>query len=220
MWIDMKYDTVVFDLDGTLLDTLADLADSTNHALSLCGFPPRDIEEIRAFVGNGVAKLIARAVPAGTDEARTADCLAQFQAHYRLNLANKTAPYPGVLALLARLRGDGCKLAIVSNKFDGAVKPLAGAYFPGLIDVAVGERPSTAKKPAPDLVRIALEEMRTLGARAVYVGDSEVDVETAQNAALPFIGVSWGFRGEAFLRRCGAESVARDTEALYQMLTT
>lgn len=210
----MRYDTMIFDLDGTLLDTLGDLADSTNYALSACGLPTRTEEEIRAFVGNGIGKLIACAVPDGTAAKTKTKCLTLFRAHYVLNMENKTAPYPGILDLLKRLGREGCRLAIVSNKVDKAVKGLALSYFSDLIPVAVGETEGIDRKPAPDMVYSALTELGADPSRAVYVGDSEVDLATAQNAGLPCIAVSWGFRSREFLQAHGAVCVVDDTQAL------
>lgn len=206
------YHTVIFDLDGTLLNTLDDLADSVNYALSLHRMPQRTLEEIRRFVGNGVGLLVERAVPQGTPPEVTEEVLDQFRAHYLHNMDNKTAPYPGVVEVLRTLKGRGVRLAVVSNKLDGAVKTLCASYFPGLIGVAIGESPTVARKPAPDTALKALEELGTGGAGAVYVGDSDVDIQTAKNAHLPCISVTWGFRDEAFLRAHGA-SVTVDTPA-------
>lgn len=214
----MSYDTVIFDLDGTLLDTLQDLADSTNYALSACALPPRTSEEIRSFVGNGVGLLIARAVPEGTPDEIRGRCLELFRAHYLLNMENKTAPYPGVVELLGRLGREGYKLAIVSNKLDSAVKGLAQSHFDGLAPVAIGERPGVKRKPAPDMVRLALDELGSSADQAVYVGDSDVDLETARNAGLPCVSVSWGFRDQAFLLEHGATHLAHSTEELYRTL--
>lgn len=206
------YTTVIFDLDGTLLNTLDDLADSVNHALALHAMPLRSLEEVRRFVGNGVGLLVERAVPQGTPPEVTARVLASFKAHYRANMANKTAPYPGVPQVLRTLKGKGVKLAVVSNKINGAVKDLCREYFPGLIGVAIGESPSVARKPAPDTARKALEELGASPAGAVYVGDSDVDIQTARNAGLPCISVTWGFRDGEFLRAHGA-AVTVDTPA-------
>ena len=173
------YDTVIFDLDGTLLNTLQDLADSTNYALALQGMPARTLEEVRRFVGNGVGRLIHRAVPEGTPEEVEARVLADFRAHYTLNMEHKTAPYPGVLPLLDRLGQAGIRTAVVSNKFDSAVKGLCHAYFGARIPVAIGESQGVARKPAPDTVFRALEELGAGTGRAVYVGDSDVDIQTA-----------------------------------------
>lgn len=214
----MSCETVIFDLDGTLLDTLQDLADSVNYALAACAMPQRTLEEIRTFVGNGVGLLIARAVPEGTPEADRTRCLELFRAHYLLNMENKTAPYPGVTELLKRLKQEGYKLAIVSNKPDRAVKGLVQSHFGDLVAVAVGERPGVARKPAPDMVRIALEELGAAAQHPVYVGDSEVDLETAQSAAIPCVSVSWGFRDQSFLEERGAAHMAHSAEELYEIL--
>lgn len=212
------YQTVIFDLDGTLLDTLQDLADSTNYALSVHRMPARTLEEVRTFVGNGVGRLIHLAVPEGTPAEEEAACLADFRAHYLLNMENKTAPYPGVPALLEHLQAAGIRTAVVSNKFDGAVKGLCQNYFGDRLPVAIGESQGVARKPAPDTVFRALAELGAEPAGAVYVGDSDVDIATAQNAGLPCISVSWGFRDADFLRAHGAQQVADSPAALGALL--
>ena len=206
----MRYNTVIFDLDGTLLDTLDDLAAAVNHALGELGFPLRSRDEVRQFVGNGVAKLMERALPAGANPADAARALTIFKDYYTLHSKDRTAPYSGVPELLKTLRERGCKLAVVSNKFDGAVEPLMEDYFPGLLDLSAGEDEDhgVPKKPHPAMV---LRVMETLGAdpvTTVYVGDSDVDIETAQNAALPCISVTWGFRTRDFLTQHGAAALA------------
>ena len=213
-----NYDTVIFDLDGTLLNTLEDLADSVNYALALHALPCRTLAEIRCFVGNGVAKLIARAVPDGTDSTLEARCLADFQAHYLEHMQDKTAPYPGVLELLDTLRENGVKLAVASNKFEDAVKALCSVYFGDRFDVAVGASDRAAKKPAPDMVFNAIKALNADSARTVYVGDSDVDADTAHNAGLPFLAVTWGFRDEDCLRGHGATVFAGNTEELLKLL--
>ena len=214
----MHYDAVIFDLDGTLLNTLDDLADSANHALETCGFPRRTVDEIRRFVGNGVAMLIRRAVPEGTAPSAEAACLAEFRQYYLTHMRCKTAPYPGIPELLDSLRAAGCAVAVVSNKFDAAVKELCADYFGARVPVAIGESAGVRKKPAPDTVFRALEELGVPAERAVYVGDSDVDVETARNAGMDCVAVSWGFRDEAFLRAHGAEVIAPTPEALARVL--
>ena len=177
---------ILFDLDGTLLNTLEDLADGTNYALSSFGYPERTLEEIRRFVGNGAANLIAQAVPAGQDPAPV---LKAFQAYYPAHCQIKTAPYPGILDALAGL-GKKYPIAIVSNKPDAAVKPLCAHYFPGIF--SLGETAGCPRKPDPAMVRRAME---AIGATdCIYVGDSEVDVLTAKNAGVPCLSVLWGFR--------------------------
>ena len=186
---------IIFDLDGTLLDTLEDLKDAVNYALSRFGYPSRTTEEVRQFVGNGAGRLIALSVPENADPAPV---LALFQEYYALHCQEKTGPYPGIPAALEEL-GREYPLAIVSNKPDAAVKTLCARYFPGIY--ARGESADCPRKPAPDMVRRAME---TLGAEAcVYVGDSEVDVATAQNAAVPCLSVLWGFRDRPEIEAAG-----------------
>ena len=163
----MKYTTVIFDLDGTLLDTLADLADSTNAAMEKHGFPIHSYDAVRMFVGNGVRNLMIRAVPDGEDNPRFEECLADFRAHYAENCRNKTREYEGFTALLAALKENGVKMAIVSNKFDAAVKELNREYFGEYIASAIGERPEIRKKPAPDTVLQALQELGSRPEEAV-----------------------------------------------------
>ena len=215
----IPYSTVIFDLDGTLLDTLQDLADSTNYALALHKLPARSLEEVRRFVGNGVGLLIHRAVPQGTPEEVEARCLADFRAHYLLNMEHRTAPYPGVLDLLDGLNKAGVKLAVVSNKFDGAVKGLCQTYLGDRVKVAIGESQGVARKPAPHTVFRALKELGADAQSAVYVGDSEVDIQTARNSGLPCLSVSWGFRDEQFLKEQGAQQICSSPAALLALLT-
>lgn len=184
--------TVIFDLDGTLLNTLEDLKDATNFALSKFGYPERSLEEVRCFVGNGVKKLIERAVP---DNCENIDeCLCVFKQNYSENMCNHTAPYNGILKILSDLKSYGVKIGVVSNKFDSAVKDLCKKYFGDLVDVAIGQADDVPKKPAPDGVFKAMKELNAEKNSTVYVGDSDVDVETAKNANLTSIGVTWGFR--------------------------
>ncbi len=216
----------IFDLDGTLLDTLDDLADAVNQALVRAHFPARSRDEIRAFVGNGVRLLVCRAVPAGTDAATVEAVLADFLAIYSGLFAGgdrvKTAPYPGILPLLDELRERGVKIAVVSNKFDGATKALCARFFGDRVDVAIGEREADGirKKPAPDTVFEALDTLGLRGAcRATYIGDSDVDIETAENAAMPCISATWGFRDRDFLVSHGARVLADTPDEVLQLLT-
>lgn len=202
-----KYDTVIFDMDGTLLNTLEDLTDSVNYSLTLHGFPCRCIDEVRSFVGNGVAKLIEQCIVDGLDNPKFERCLADFRSHYSGNMRNKTDAYEGILDLLEQLSEKGYKLAIVSNKFDKAVKGLNDIYFGKYIKVAIGESEGIARKPAPDTVFKALEELGSPADKAVYVGDSEVDVRTAKNSGITFVGVTWGFRDREVLEQEGAEYI-------------
>ena len=198
-------DTVIFDLDGTLLNTLEDLTDSVNHAMEKFGFPVHTIEEIRSFVGNGAPRLIERSIPQGKENPSYDAVLAAFKDHYAAHCEDKTNPYEGIMPLLSQLQEKGYRMAVVSNKFDGAVKRLCEKYFGGYIEVAIGESADVKRKPAPDTVYRALRELSCDASRAVYVGDSEVDIQTAKNASLPCISVTWGFRTREQLQDAGAQ---------------
>lgn len=201
---------ILFDLDGTLLDTLDDLMDGVNYALSQFGYPCRSREEVRQFVGNGAARLIRLAVP---DGAEWEPVLTVFQKYYKDHCQIKTKPYAGILGALAQLK-ECYPVAIVSNKPDAAVKELCSQYFPGLY--ARGESSDCPRKPAPDMVYKAME---AIGAdRCVYVGDSEVDVLTAQNAGVPCLSVLWGFRDEAEIRQFGGEHFCAEPRELVSVL--
>lgn len=213
-----KYDTVIFDLDGTLLNTLEDLTDSVNFALSLYGYPCRKIEEIRRFVGNGVARLIELSIPDGTNNPQYEKCLADFRSHYSKNMQNKTNAYKGIMELLEQLSKENYKIAIVSNKFDMAVKELNQVYFGKYIKVAIGESENVSKKPAPDTVFKALRELGSNANKAVYVGDSEVDVKTAKNSGIVCIGVTWGFRNRKVLEQKGANYIIDKPQELLKII--
>ena len=212
---------VIFDLDGTLLNTLDDLADSTNYALSRFGYPTRTIEEVRQFVGNGVAKLIERAIPEGKNNPNFEKCLAIFKENYAQNMYNKTAPYNGIIEMLSNLKSKGIKIAVVSNKFDLAVKELCKKYFEGFIDFAAGENEAQGikKKPAPDTVISVLNKFNFAPEDAVYVGDSDVDIMTAKNSKMPCLSVTWGFRDEKFLLENGATILINAPSEIYNHLT-
>lgn len=210
--------TIIFDLDGTLLDTLEDLYLSVNAALETCGFPPKTREDIRQSVGNGVRNLMRRSVPDGERNSKFEDCFQDFQRHYAKHLNDHTGPYEGIMKLLEKLSGLGYPMAIVSNKSDYAVKELNRNMFGGLIPVAIGESEGVRRKPEPDTV---LEAIRELGVRredCVYVGDSEVDLETAKNCGMPCISVSWGFRDRKVLESLGAERIADTPNELMEIL--
>ena len=197
---------ILFDLDGTLLDTIEDLTDAVNYALRYHGYPTRTLEEVCSFVGNGAAKLLALAVPEGVD---SAPVLATYQAYYRTHCQIKTGPYPGVLKAIAELRKT-YPVAIVSNKPDAATKTLCAQYFGDV--PARGEAPGCPRKPAPDML---LQTMQTLGVeKAIYVGDSEVDVVTARNAGMPCISVTWGFRTRQELLEAGAQNLCSDASEI------
>lgn len=210
----MAYKAAIFDMDGTLLNTLDDLAASTNAALAAHGMPPRTTDEVRRFVGNGIPNLIRRAVPAGTDEATQRAVFDTFCAHYAVHDADATAPYPGIIDLLEHLRAQGVLCAVVSNKGDFAVQALVEHYFDGLFGFAVGEREGIRRKPAPDTVFAALEALGVEPGEAVYVGDSEVDVATAQASGLDCIAVTWGFRSVECLLEAGATTLVSTADEL------
>jgi phosphoglycolate phosphatase len=212
------FDTVIFDLDGTLLNTLDDLADSVNYALTLHGFPCRTLLEIRSFIGNGVARLMELSIPDGRTNPAFEQTLTDFRWHYAKNMWNKTAAYAGIMELLAHLASENYRTAIVSNKFDAAVKELSRRYFGDYIQVAIGESAHVAKKPAPDTVLKALAELGATPENTLYVGDSEVDVATAKNAGLICVGVTWGFRNRVLLEQHGADYIIDRPEELLAIL--
>lgn len=215
----MPYQTAIFDLDGTLLDTLEDLYLATNMALEHHALPSRTRDEVRMFVGNGVEMLIRRAVPAGSDESTVQAVLSHFKTVYAAICEDHTAPYEGILLLLTALRNRGIRVAVVSNKFDAATKQLCAKYFGELVEVAIGERAGVRKKPAPDTVLEALRELRVSQSGAVYVGDSDVDIQTAKNCGMPCISVTWGLRDEDFLIANGATTLVGAPEELLGMIT-
>jgi len=200
----MKYDVIIFDLDGTLLDTLRDLSESVNYALTLHGYPARSQEEVRSFVGNGVRNLMNKALPGGFENPDFEQVFSDFKAHYAVHFRDLTCPYAGIMELMDELSLRGLRMAIVSNKNDVEVKKLNEIFFGGKFDSAIGERPDVARKPAPDSVLATLEFLGVAKERAVYVGDSEVDVLTARNAGLDCIAVTWGFRSRVELIEAGA----------------
>ena len=210
----MKYKAVLFDMDGTLLDTLADMAAAVNHILSVHGYPLRTVEEVRAFVGNGARKLMERALPPDVTGDDFEALLEEYRQWYEAHACVKTAPYPGVPAVLAALHRAGVRCAVVSNKPDGATRELAARFFPGL--PAFGQQDGIPAKPAPDMVYHALAELGVEASAAAYVGDSEVDVALARNAGLPLVAVSWGFRGREALEEAGAALVVDDAATLLE----
>ncbi len=214
----MAYKLAIFDLDGTILDTLEDLADAMNYALGEHGYPGRTIEEVRCFVGNGIRKLIERAVPAGLAKEEIDRVHETFSAYYQQHCADKTRPYEGVLPLLERLRAAGCLTAVVSNKADAAVQPLCRRYYNGLFDYAVGERTGIRRKPDPDSVQEVLRRLQVEAADAVYIGDSEVDIQTAKNAGLDSIIVTWGFRDRDYLESQGGRRFVDRPEEIEQII--
>lgn len=213
------YNTIIFDLDGTLLNTLDDLADGVNIALSHHGFPTRSLDEVRMAVGNGVARLMEEMVPDGKKNPQFDACLATFRTEYAKISKNKTAPYTGIPALLTQLTEAGLHVAVVSNKFHDAVVELVRYYFPE-IPTAVGEREAEGirKKPAPDTVFAVMRKLSVQPEDSVYIGDSDVDIATAQNAGIDCISVTWGFRDREFLIAHGASVLVDTPEELGKML--
>lgn len=209
---------IIFDLDGTLLNTLEDLYQSTNAAMLQYGFPERTLEEVRQFVGNGALTLMKRAVPGGEDNPHLADCLRAFREHYQQHMNDHTGPYPGIMEFLQKLSREEYPMAIVSNKPDFAVRELAEEFFGDVIKVAIGESEGVLRKPAPDTVALAAERLGVLLSDCIYVGDSEVDLETAKNCGIPCASVTWGFRSREYLLSLGAEHTAGSPEELYKLL--
>lgn len=209
---------VIFDLDGTLLDTLDDLCNSVNYSLRTNNFPERSLAEVRIFVGNGIRLLIERSVPEGTSKElidKTFEC---FKTYYAVHCNDKTKTYPGVMDMLKELKKNGYKIAVLSNKAQYAVTKLCDIYFNNLLDDAVGARENVAKKPSPDALYICAENNNINLNNVIYVGDSDVDVATANNAGVRGIAVTWGFRSRELLIKCGAENLADNTDELLQIL--
>ena len=214
----MGYKAIIWDLDGTLLDTLQDLAGAVNHSLETYGLPVRTKEEVRAIVGRGIRHLVENAVPTGTDPATTDAVFGEFCTYYAAHSADATAPYAGIPAMLGKLSRAGVKMAIVSNKADFAVQDLVKQYFGEEITLAVGAREDIPKKPAPDMVEYALARLGVTKAEAAYVGDSEVDVLTARNTGMDCLAVDWGFRSRETLREAGAERIFSTPQELMEAI--
>lgn len=214
----MHYTSVLFDLDGTLLDTLGDLTAAMNRTLTRHGLPERTRQQMRTALGNGARRLMELSVPAGTDGALFEALLAEYNADYAAHCRIETAPYPGVDALLRQLHAQGCKLAIVSNKPDEAVRALRTEFFADTVPIAVGEKQGIRRKPAPDTLLTAMAQLGAERTSTVYVGDSEVDIATARAAGLPCISVLWGFRDRDLLEQAGAQQFAADADELARLL--
>ena len=214
----MKYKAVLFDMDGTVLDTLGDLAAAVNHTLREFSMPERSIAEVAAALSNGAAYLIAHTVPDGTSKELTDKVLAAYALYYDAHCDILTGPYDGIVPLMEKLRDKGVKLAVISNKQDTAVKPLAEKYFPGLLEIAVGESAEVRRKPNPDAVLAALRHIGVEREDAIYVGDTEVDLQTARNAGMECASVDWGFRTREQLVEIGAEHIFDTVQELEEYL--
>lgn len=215
--MDLKYKQYIFDLDGTLLDSLTDLELSCNYALRTHNMPERTLEEVRQFVGNGVRKLMERAIPEGDKNPAFDETYSTFRQHYLQHNLDHTAPYPGIIAMLEALKDNGAQMAVVSNKFYAATQELVAHFFGDYIKVAIGERETIRKKPAPDTVLEALRQLGADGSEAVYIGDSDVDIATARNCNMPCVSVLWGFRSRDFLIEHGAQTFISEPQQLLNM---
>ena len=209
--------TVVWDMDGTILNTLEDLKDSVNHAVVSHGFKPYNLNEIRSMLGNGIKVLMELAVPEGYNNPKFDDCFNTFKEYYQQHMNDRTRPYDGIPQVMEQLYKAGWKQAIVSNKIDNAVQKLTDAYYP-FVDFAIGEREGLSLKPQPDMVWAALKELGVEKEHAVYVGDSEVDLATAQNSGIDCICVAWGFRNKKMLQSIGAQNIVENPEQLIKKL--
>jgi len=205
-------------MDGTLLDTLDDLTDSVNAALTEFRLPVRTRDEIRRFVGNGVLRLVERSVPEGPQQPQFKEIFSFFKGHYATNCRNKTRPYDGLEKALPELKAHGYRMAIVSNKIDSAVKELAELYFGDTINIAIGDTEGKRNKPYPDMVYDAMSLLDAKQESTVYIGDTEVDMATAENAGLDCISVSWGFRDKQELQEIGAKLIVDTPEELINVM--
>ena len=214
----MKINTIIFDLDGTLLNTLEDLHACFNHAIQTYGYPTRSLEEIKSFVGNGIKKAIERALPYKIADEELEKIVEYFRQYYKEHMLELTKPYEGILELLEELKKRNYKLAVVSNKYDDAVKDLVRNYFGEFIDVAIGEGYGVRKKPEADGVLKAINELGVKIENCIYIGDSDVDIKTAQNVGVPCISVLWGFREESFLKENGGNILAKDPKDIIKII--
>ncbi len=214
----MKYKLLIFDMDGTILNTLDDLTDTTNYALMQHKLPTHTLEEVRMMVGNGLAVLIEKAVPEGSDQVLKDKVLATYLSYYKEHCADKSRPYEGICEMIQKARDMGYKTAVVSNKTDAAVQSLCEDYFKGLFDASIGDKEGVRRKPYPDGVEAVLEMLKVDKTDAVYIGDSDVDIMTAKNSGLDLIGVSWGFRGRDFLKEHGAQIIIDRAEQIFDFI--
>ncbi len=215
----MKYSLAIFDMDGTILNTLEDLTDSLNFALEENGLPVRTLDETRRFVGNGIRRLVELGVPENSSDETVENVFKCFNEHYAVHCNDKTRAYDGIVELIKRLDSLGIKTAVVSNKSDYAVQTLCKDYFDGLFGFALGLKDSVRKKPYPDSVNLALEKFKIKKENAVYIGDSEVDIMTAKNAGMDCVSVDWGFRTDKELIKAGAKKIVKNTEELEREIT-
>ncbi len=206
------YKAAIFDMDGTILYTLLDLADSTNYALNKLNLKQRTLEEIRNFVGNGIYKLIERAV--GDHQEKIEECFEIFKAHYKSNSTNKTTPYKNSLETLLYLKEKGVKLAVLSNKIDSEVKKLSDIYFKGIFDISIGESENFPKKPNPASTNYIIEQFGLRKNEVLFIGDSEVDIQTANYAKIDCISASWGYKTKDFLIKNNAKVIIDNFEQL------
>ena len=214
----MKYKLAIFDMDGTILDTLVDLAEAVNYALRKAGLPERSLQEVRSYLGNGMLRLIRLAAPEDASAELLAELKETFTEYYKAHCSAHTRPYDGIVELIEALRSQGVKTAVVSNKPDFGVQLLVQDYFPTSFDAAVGERIGIAKKPAPDSVNEVLRLLDISRDAAVYIGDSEVDIETARNAGMTGVIVTWGFRDEDYLLSLKPDALVHDIKELRREL--
>lgn len=214
----MAYKLAIFDLDGTILDTIEDLADSVNHVLTEAGMPLRSLEEVRAFTGNGAFNLIKCSLPEGCALETVNKTLDAYKLYYNAHSEIKTRPYDGIIGMLTELRAGGCKIAVLSNKPDTPVQTLCKKYFGDIFDYTAGEKDGIARKPAPDGVDLILSELGIRREDSVFIGDSEVDIDTAKNAGVHCISVPWGFRDESVLIEHGADFIAHSAAELAEMI--
>ena len=214
----MKYDLIIFDMDGTILNTLEDLKNSLNYVLQQAGYQTRTLEEVRTFVGNGIRKTIERALQSDIEEEKIDELFSLFMDYYAIHNTDNTKPYNGVIDLLKELKHFGYKTAVVSNKQDSAVKSLCKKFFTGLFDVEIGEKENIAKKPDPDEVNEVLKILNIDRTKSIYIGDSEVDIQTAQNSKMKSIIVDWGFRDRKFLYEHGAEVIVSNPSEILDII--
>lgn len=214
----MAIKTIIFDLDGTLLYSLEDLKDSVNFVMKKHGFREYTIDEVREAIGNGVRLLMERILPKDIDKNLFEECLSEFKQNYSKNMYNKTKPYDGVLDMLKTLRKDGYKIAVLSNKFDSAVKELSSKYFGELVDLAVGQKEGVKEKPSPLGIQEIAKELDTDVETCIMVGDSEVDIQTANNAGIDCISVTWGYKNIDFLYDNGATKLVYAPKDILELL--